>query len=213
MVRKVISVFEKGYRWFLGTLGHLSGLPLLALRIYLFPIMLQAGWNKFAAFESTVNWFDKGLELPFPVLMVILAGLSEFVGAILLLLGWFTRMVAIPLMITMLVAAFFVHGENGWLTLSDDSSWLANERVMEAAPKKAEIKRIVREHGDYRHLTSSGRITLLNNGMQLAITYFIMLLVLFCFGGGRYVSVDYWLSKGLKRWIGTDDERKQNPTQ
>lgn len=212
MVRKVISVFEKGYSWFLGTLNHISGLPLLALRIYLFPIMLQAGWNKFAAFESTVRWFGNSLELPFPVLKVVLAGLSEFVGAILLLMGWFTRLVAIPLMITMLVAAFLVHGDNGWLTTSDASSWLAGERVIEADKKRDEIIDIVREHGNYRELTSFGRITMLTNGMKLAITYFVMLLVLFCFGGGRYVSVDYWFSKGLKRWIGTDDERKQNST-
>lgn len=205
MVRDIVSLGTKCYCWFLSTITHGSGLPLLALRIYLFPIMLQAGWNKFAGFEGSVKWFGDTLGLPFPWLMVVLAGLTEFGGAILLLLGWFTRLVSIPLMITMLVAAFLVHADNGWLTLSDDSSWLANERVMEAAPKKEEIKQIVREHGDYKHLTSSGRITLLNNGMQLAITYFIMLLVLFFFGGGRYVSTDYWLSKGLKRWKGTDD--------
>lgn len=210
MVRNVVSLVEKTYCWFLATIKHGSGLPLLGLRIYLFPIMLQAGWNKFAGFEGTVNWFGDTLGLPFPWLMVVLAGLAEFGGAILLLLGWFTRLVSIPLMITMLVAAFLVHGDNGWLTLSDDSSWLANERVMEAAPKKEEIKRIVREHGDYRYLTSSGRITLLNNGMQLAITYFIMLLVLFFFGGGRYVSVDYWLSKGFRHWRKNEYDGKQN---
>lgn len=84
--------------------------------------------------------------------------------------------------------------------------------MLEAKPKKAEIIRIVKEHGDYKRLTSSGRITILNNGMQLAITYFVMLLVLFFFGGGRYVSVDYWLSKGLNRWKVTHDDRKQNQT-
>ena len=208
IVRQIVSTFEKGYSWFLGTISHGSGLPLLALRIYLFPILLQSGWKKFAAFEYHLEWFGDSLGLPFPWLMVVLAGLAEFGGAILLLIGWFTRLVTIPLMITMLVAAFLVHGDHGWLTLSDSSSWLANERVMEAKPKKAEIIRIVKEHGDYKRLTSSGRITLLNNGMQLAITYFVMLLVLFFFGGGRYVSVDYWLSKGLNRWKVTHDDRK-----
>ncbi|MXZ56751.1 MAG: DoxX family protein [Gammaproteobacteria bacterium] len=208
MVRQIVSTFEKGYSWFLGAISHGSGLPLLALRIYLFPIMLQSGWKKFVNFEYHLEWFGDSLGLPFPWLMVVLAGLAEFGGAILLLIGWFIRLVTIPLMITMLVAAFLVHGDNGWLTLSDSSSWLANERVMEAKPKKAEIIRIVKEHGDYKRLTSSGRITLLNNGMQLAITYFVMLLVLFFFGGGRYVSVDYWLSKGLNRWKLTHDDRK-----
>lgn len=212
MIREAVSVVENVYCWFLRTIKHGSGLPLLGLRVYLFPIMLQAGWNKFAGFERTVAWFGDSLGLPFPWLMVVLAGLAEFGGAILLLLGWFTRLATIPLMITMLVAAFLVHGENGWLTLSDDSSWLANERVMEAAPKKEEIKDIVREHGDYKRLTSTGRITILNNGMQLAITYFVMLLVLFFFGGGRYVSVDYWFAKGLRHGKATDDGGKQNET-
>ena len=210
MLRDFVSKIAKGYCWFLGIISHGTGLPLLALRIYLFPIMLQAGWNKFASFDNTVSWFGDSLSLPFPWLMAVLAGLAEFGGAILLLLGWFTRLVAIPLMITMLVAAFLVHADNGWLTLSDSSSWLANERVMEAAPKKSEIRQIVREHGDFKRLTSTGNITILNNGMQFAITYFVMLLVLFFFGGGRYVSADYWLSKGFKYRFGEIYGGKQN---
>ena len=210
MIHEAVSVVEKAYCWFLGTIKHGSGLPLLGLRIYLFPIMLQAGWNKFAAFEGTVNWFGNSLGLPFPWLMVVLAGAAEFGGAILLLVGWFTRLISIPLMITMLVAAFLVHADNGWLTTSDANSWLAGERVIEADEKRDQIIEIVKEHGNYRHLTSSGRITMLTNGMQLAITYFVMLLVLFFFGGGRYVSVDYWLSIGLRRWRGIDYDGKQN---
>lgn len=210
MIHEAVSVVEKAYCWFLETIKHGSGLPLLGLRIYLFPIMLQAGWNKFAAFEGTVNWFGNSLGLPFPWLMVVLAGAAEFGGAILLLVGWFTRLISIPLMITMLVAAFLVHADNGWLTTSDANSWLAGERVIEADEKRDQIIEIVKEHGNYRHLTSSGRITMLTNGMQLAITYFVMLLVLFFFGGGRYVSVDYWLSIGLRRWRGIDYDGKQN---
>ena len=210
MLRDFVSKIAKGYCWFLGIISHGTGLPLLALRIYLFPIFLQAGWRKFDSFEYQVSSFGNDLGLPFPWLMVVLSGLAEFGGAILLLLGWLTRLVTIPLMVTMLVAAFLVHADNGWLTLSDSSSWLANERVMEAAPKKSEIRQIVREHGDYKHLTSTGKITILNNGMQLAITYFVMLLVLFFFGGGRYVSADYWFSKGFKSRFGDIYGGKQN---
>ncbi len=35
----------------------------------------------------------------------------------------------------------------------------------------------------------------LNNGVEFAATYFIMLLVLFFIGGGRYLSVDYWIAR------------------
>ena len=210
MLRKLVSDIAKWYCKCLGIMSHGSGLPLLALRVYLFPIFLQAGWKKFDSFEHQVSWFGNDLGLPFPWLMVVLSGLTEFGGAILLLLGWFTRLVTIPLMVTMLVAAFLVHADNGWLTLSDSSSWLANERVMEAAPKKKEIRQIVREHGDYKRLTSNGSITILNNGMQFAMTYFFMLLVLFFFGGGRYLSADYWFYKGFRYRFGSDYGGKQN---
>ena len=32
----------------------------------------------------------------------------------------------------------------------------------------------------------------LNNGIEFATTYFVMLLALFYLGAGRWVSVDYW---------------------
>ena len=36
---------------------------------------------------------------------------------------------------------------------------------------------------------------MLNNGIEFAATYFVMLLVLFFIGAGRYASIDYWLRK------------------
>ncbi|MYD43871.1 MAG: DoxX family membrane protein [Gammaproteobacteria bacterium] len=167
--------------------------------------MLQAGYTKFVGFDNTASWFES-MGFPLPVLSVFLVALAEFAGGILLVLGWLTRLVCIPLMIAMLVAAFAVHGENGWLTLSDGNSWLANERVIEAQEKKQEIRRIMREHGDYRWLTSSGSMTILNNGMQLAITYFLFLLVLLFTGGGRYTSLDYWLGNWLRPKVGVPSD-------
>lgn len=32
------------------------------------------------------------------------------------------------------------------------------------------------------------------NGIELAATYSLMLLTLLCFGGGKYLSLDYWVS-------------------
>jgi putative oxidoreductase len=37
----------------------------------------------------------------------------------------------------------------------------------------------------------------LNNGIEFAATYFIMLLALFFIGAGRYVSLDYWIARRL----------------
>lgn len=177
--------------------------PLL-LRLYLAPVLMQAGWNKYNAFEDTAAWFgnpDWGLGLPFPELMTALAIGAEFFGAILLLIGLATRLIAIPLMITMVVAAVTVHLKNGWLAIADSSSWLAddtiflNESIMEAPRKLEAAKSILQEHGNYDWLTSSGNFVILNNGIEFAMTYFVMLVALFFMGGGRYVSVDYWLKR------------------
>jgi len=174
-----------------------DGLAPLALRLYLAPVMLQSGWNKYVGFDGVTGWFEHSLELPFPVLMAALAVGAELIGGALLIVGLGIRLVTIPLMSVMLVAAFMVHWDNGWLVLSDASSWLANDRVLEAAEKKARAISILKEHGNYRWLTSSGSITILNNGIEFAITYFVMLLSLFFTGGGRYTSLDYWIKKRL----------------
>ncbi|QSX35831.1 HvfX family Cu-binding RiPP maturation protein [Shewanella sedimentimangrovi] len=176
--------------------GESSG-PLL-LRLYLAPILLQAGYNKLSHFEDTVAWFanpDWGLGLPFPELMAALAAGSEFFGAILLLLGLGTRLIAVPLMVTMLVAAITVHWGNGWLAIADPSSWLANEQVMASAERLARAREILQEYGNYDWLTGSGKFVVLNNGIEFAMTYFVMLLALFAMGGGRYSSLDYWLAR------------------
>ena len=183
---------------FMNSVNKVDFLAPLLLRVYLAPVMIQAGWNKLDGWENTVSWFgnaDWGLGLPMPALMAALAVGAELIGGIMLLIGLGTRIVAIPLMVTMLVAIFAVHWENGWLAISDSSSWLANDRVMEAAERKEAMKSILKEHGNYRWLTGRGSVTILNNGIEFAATYFIMLLSLMFTGGGRYVSVDYWLCK------------------
>ncbi|BDQ65895.1 DoxX family protein [Shewanella xiamenensis] len=175
-----------------------DGLAPLALRLYLAPVLMQAGYNKLAHFEDTVAWFanpDWGLGLPMPTLMAALAAGTEFFGAILLLLGLATRLISIPMMITMLVAAFTVHWPNGWLAIADGSSWLANERVLEAGDKLDKAKSLLQQYGNYDWLTSSGNLVVLNNGIEFAVTYFIMLLALLSLGGGRYTSLDYVIAK------------------
>lgn len=170
----------------------------LALRLYLVPVMWMAGMSKLQHFDDTVAWFgnpDWGLGLPFPALMTALAIFAELGGAVCLLLGLFTRWMAIPLMITMAVAATTVHAEYGWQAIADPSAPFANERVEASAEKLERARDILRTHGNYDWLTSSGKLVVLNNGIEFAVTYLIMLLNLFFTGAGRYVSLDYWLRR------------------
>lgn len=171
----------------------------LALRLYLVPILWMAGSKKLADVDSIAEWFgnpDWGLGLPFPELMAWLATLTEVFGAIFLLIGFAVRWISIPLMITMIVAAVTVHLPNGWLAIAEGGdSLFATERTVGAIERLDRIKAILQEHGNYDWLTQNGGVAILNNGIEFASTYFIMLLVLFFVGGGRYVSVDYWIAR------------------
>ena len=194
----------KIYQQFVARLQLANGIPLFLLRLYLAPVMIQAGWNKASSFDSIVDWFgneDYGLGLPIPFVMAFFATAAELVGGVLLLFGALTRLVSIQLMITMVVAMVSVHADNGWLAIADASSWLAdgtivlNESVMAAPEKLSAAKSLLQNHGHYEWLTSSGNFVVLNNGIEFAATYFVMLLVLFVYGGGRFLSVDYYFKQ------------------
>jgi len=161
----------------------------------------MAGSNKIGSMESTIEWFgnpDWGLGLPFPALLAWLAALTEAGGAILLVLGIAVRWVAVPLMITMLVAMFAVHWQNGWLAIAEGSqSLFATDRTIAAMERLDKAREILQAHGNYEWLTEYGNLAMLNNGIEFAATYFIMLLVLFFYGAGRYLSVDYWVKQRL----------------
>ena len=172
-------------------LQYLDGLAPLALRLYLVPVFWMAGTQKIAGMENTIEWFGNpewGLGLPYPWLMAHLAAYTEAIGALLLLLGLATRWISIPLMVTMLVAIFAVHWDNGWAAIADSSA-------QEVAVRLGAAKEILREHGNYTWLTEKGNFVVLNNGIEFGVTYFVMLLTLLFTGGGRFTSVDYFLSR------------------
>jgi len=173
----------------------------LALRLYLAPIFWMAGTSKLGGFENTVNYFgnpDWGLGLPFPTLMVVLALSAEIAGAIMLLIGLGVRWISVPLMITMIVAAVTAHWQQGWQAIADPKFCLFNcSDAIEAAERLSRARSILKEHGNYEWLTEQGSFVVLNNGIEFAATYFIMLLVLFFIGAGRYVSLDYWIARKM----------------
>ena len=170
---------------------YLHGLPPLALRLYLVPVFWMAGTQKIAGMDNTIQWFgnpDWGLGLPYPSLMAYLAAYTEAIGALMLLIGLATRWISIPLIITMLVAIFAVHWDNGWAAIADSSA-------EDVAVRLGTAKDILRAHGNYAWLTEKGNFVILNNGIEFGVTYLLMLLSLLFTGGGRYTSVDYFLSR------------------
>lgn len=174
----------------------------LALRLYLAPVFWMAGMNKVNGFDSTVQWFgnsDWGLGLPLPGLLAFLATATEVAGGIMLFFGIGVRWVSIPLMVTMLVAAFSVHWHNGWQAIADTSMCLFNCGDAQAAAERLGAAReILKQHGNYDWLTEQGSFVISNNGIEFAATYFVMLLALFFIGAGKYISGDYWISRALR---------------
>lgn len=190
-----VQGFSRFQEALFGRLAYLDGLAPLALRLYLVPVFWMAGTQKTSGMENTIEWFgntEYGLGLPFPTVLAYLAAYSEAIGALLLLLGLATRWISIPLIITMLVAIFAVHWGNGWAAIADSS-------MPDVAQRLGAARELLRENGNYSWLTDRGSFVILNNGIEFGVTYLIMLLSLLFTGGGRFVSVDYYLGRLFNR--------------
>jgi uncharacterized membrane protein YphA (DoxX/SURF4 family) len=186
----------------LDTVRTLDFLAPLALRLYLVPVFWVAGTNKLSGFDDVVAWFgnpDWGLGLPAPLLMAALATGAEVIGAVLLLLGLAVRWISIPLMVTMIVAAVSVHWQHGWQAIADAQSPFPPADIDVAMERLDRANAILQQHGNLDWLTGSGSFAILNNGIEWAVTYFVMLLALFFLGGGRYLSLDYWIARRFRR--------------
>lgn len=89
-----------------------SDLGLLVIRLWFGIVMAVAhGFGKLGAIDG----FAANLEsagYPAPVLMALLATLSEAVGGVLIALGLLTRPAALMIFGTMLVAAFVAHADD-----------------------------------------------------------------------------------------------------
>ncbi len=84
---------------------------LLAIRIFVGLGMLTHGFPKLMQLlggsHDFINFFGIGAKTS-----LILAVLAEVLCSLFLILGLFTRFVSMPLIITMLVAVFMVHGND-----------------------------------------------------------------------------------------------------
>lgn len=215
------------YQCFLAQLKNVDGIPALLLRLYLAPVFIMAGFSKtqllsedvsgFSAFFADPNiiaWFgnsDWGLGLPFPAFLANLVILVEFFGGWLLLFGALTRLISIPLMFTMIVAATSVHVDNGWFAITPTNSDISPARVAtwlgidsaqasldnseQTATRLEKMRELIEENGNTDWLYEKGNIVVLNNGIEFSATYFIMLLSLFFIGAGRYTSIDHFVAQ------------------
>lgn len=92
-----------------------QGWGITALRMIVGTVFLVHGWQKLFVygFSGVAGLFGQ-LGIPAPMLSAVVVTAVEFLGGGALLLGLFTRWVAIPLAITMAVAVFGVHMKAGF---------------------------------------------------------------------------------------------------
>jgi len=194
---KLIDLLSDTHAYFLEKIKRLDFIAPLALRLYLVPIFWMAGTKKLASMDDTIAWFGNsewGLGMPLPGLMAYLATFTEIIGAIFLFFGFSVRWISIPLIFTMFIAAVSVHWQNGWLAIAEGSGLFATERTMGAIERLDRAKAILQDNANYSWLTENGSLVILNNGIEFAATYLIMLLALVYLGAGK-LSVDHLLHK------------------
>lgn len=93
------------------SLTHLS---LFVLRISVGTMMLFGhGWRKMTSFPDLATRFADPLGFGTQISLG-LAVFAEVFCAFLVIIGLMTRFAAIPILITMLVAFFLVHGDDPW---------------------------------------------------------------------------------------------------
>jgi putative oxidoreductase len=95
--------------------GSWTSLGLLLLRIAAGGMMLVGhGWAKLVGFADIAPKFPDPLGLGSSTFSLGLAVFAEVFCAAAVIAGFATRLAAIPLVVTMLVAAFVVHADDPW---------------------------------------------------------------------------------------------------
>ncbi|QDS97931.1 DoxX family protein [Adhaeretor mobilis] len=97
---------------------------LLVLRVSFGCFMLVHGWPKLMGFSQMADKFPDPLGMGSQLSLVAAVG-AEVGCSILLILGLGTRLAAIPLAFTMIVALFMVHGADPWQVKEKAALYLA----------------------------------------------------------------------------------------
>lgn len=144
---------------------------LLSMRLFWGYSFFEAGINKFSNVNAVLEFFQ-GLQIPFPLFNVYLVGIVETFGGLFLMIGLASRLVALPLAITMVVALLTAHGKPVWEFVDAIPQIAANLPLFMANAQK------VVEEAPFNYLLTS--------------------LIVLCVGPGN-ISIDYVLFKFYQR--------------
>jgi putative oxidoreductase len=96
---------------------------LLAMRLFWGYWFFQSGLGKLKNISSVVEFFNS-LGIPFPEINAYIAGSIECIGGLLLLIGFASRLVSIPLAVVMIVALLTAHVGAVKTIFSDPQSFI-----------------------------------------------------------------------------------------
>ena len=120
----MLKLIDRLYAWFLGAANACQSPLLLAVRLYWGWQFWQAGWGKVMNISHVIEYFTS-LGVPAPALNAYFISWLEVVGGILLALGLFSRLIAFPLTIDMVVAYVLGDREALGSIFSDPSKFYA----------------------------------------------------------------------------------------
>jgi uncharacterized membrane protein YphA (DoxX/SURF4 family) len=173
----------------------LDFLPLLAIRLYLIPIFYEGAHAKLTGFGALVEWFGA----PAVAGRAAYARTAADGGAC---HGDRNRRLHLP-------RSGPVHAPDlGAADGDDDGGGPVGTLVARLGGDRGQDRGIDAAFpglhgmagpelpGRFNYITELGDPIILNNGIEFTVTYVILLAVLFFRGGGRWVSLDYWLARG-----------------
>jgi putative oxidoreductase len=106
----IIETARKWYRKEIQALEHVKPMFLLILRAYFGWAFFRAGLGKLLNVQVQTDFF-RGYGIPLPEFNVYLAGTTEVVCGLMLMVGAASRIITIPLIVTMIVAYLTAHTE------------------------------------------------------------------------------------------------------
>jgi putative oxidoreductase len=122
-----VAFLERAYGLLVAGANYLQAPLLFALRVYFFWQLFLAGKGKLLNIDRTAEFFSS-LNIPMPVLSVYLAASTECFGGLLLVVGLASRLVAIPVAFTMIVA-YVTADYEAWTSIFSDP-----DKFVAAAP-------------------------------------------------------------------------------
>jgi len=125
-MNSIISKIDTGYGILIKAASCLQPVLLLIVRLYWGWQFFQTGWGKFQNLSKPAEYFNT-LGIPFPMLNATVVATTECVGGLLLLIGLASRLAAIPLTITMIVAYLTAEREALQSIFSDPDKFLGAE--------------------------------------------------------------------------------------